>query len=313
MFARRRRLALILISTALLTLGVGLNMAVAVDPPAADAPTAKAILGKVAEAYKSISTYRSHGTTSAEVQMAGQTITDKGEFTMVLEKPDHYRISWTKSNSIAPTQKQSGAVWHDGTDRNLFVETGPKNGYVKQTEDKAALDAAAGLSGGVAVSVPSLFFEKFKGRNNPAASIKEPKLEGTEKVEGVDCYVVSGPSRESKQETLWIAKDSHLLVKYARSLEQPDGNMELTDDEVADILKQRGEEPTDENKAKIREMANKMRAFIRQMNIKGTISETHVDVASPKLKKEDFKYDMPKETPAKSSLKEVVGGGAGMF
>jgi hypothetical protein len=303
---------LILLSTAVLTLGVGLNMAVAVDPPKTDAPDAKAILAKVAETYKLMPSYRSHGTMTTELEMAGQAVTEKGEFTMVLEKPDRYRVTWTKSNSLTPTAKQSGAVWHDGTDRNLYVDLGSKKGCVKQKDDQAALGSAMGLSSAVATSIPSLFFEKLERQSSSATAIKDPKLEDAEKVDGVECYVVSGASRESKKETVWIAKDSHLIVKYSRSLEQPEGKIELTDEEAERMLKQMGQEATDENKAKVREMANRMRDAMRQMNVKGTLTETHADVASPKLKKEDFKYELPEGTEFKESLKDVMPGG-GVF
>lgn len=310
MFTRQLRPMLACILATLLASGTAL----AVDPPAADAPDTKTILKQMGEKYKSMATYRSTGTMATELELSGQTMTDKGEFTMALQKPDRYRITWTKSNSMMPSMKQTGAVWSDGTDRKLFIDMGPLKGGVRQKEDGLALGAAGGLSGGVALGVPSLFFDKLKRQSTMATSIKEPKLEGTEKVGEVECYVISGPSRESAKETVWIAKDSHLVLKYSRSLEQPEGPIEVTDEEAEQIAKQMGQEVTEESKAKARETVNQLRERMRQMGLKGTLTETHTDVSSPKLKDEDFKYEVPEGTEFKDSLKELMpASGAGAF
>jgi len=317
MVKRRWHEVLILVMALLPAVGVGPGVVEAADVPKADArksgvPEAGAILKKVAETYKSMPTYQSHGTATTEMEINGQPMKDTAAFTMVLAKPDRYRITWTKSNSLVPMMEQSGAVWHGGAGRNLFMGIGPTNVCIKQKDDLMALASATGASGGVAMSIPSLFFQELKWEHNLASSLKGPKLDGTEKVNGVECYVISGSSSASKKETLWIAKDGHVVVKHCRSLEPPEGKLEMpeaTDEQLEEALKRMGREVTDENKGQMREMMSRVRETMKGMKIKGTMTEVHTGIGSPKLKEEDFEYELPEGTEFKDSVLDMMPGG----
>jgi hypothetical protein len=135
--------------------------------------------------------------------------------------------------------------------------------------------------------------------------LKEPKIEKVEKVGNEECYMLSGPSAISKRETYWISKASYVVRKYERSLELPEGGTivpEMTDEQLEEAIKGMGQEVTEENKKKMREMMERSAAMLKTTKMKGTSIEYHETVSSPKLDKTDFKFALPEGTVLQDSL-----------
>ena len=210
------------------------------------------IFEKVVAAYKSMETYKAEGTIIADIDMGGKMTNTSTEFSIILKKPNLYRISWRMS---MPGMVQSGAVWSDGTQPYLYM--GGVNAYSKMANDSVALGGATGISGGAAFTIPSLFLSVFKEQLAPFSRLTDPKLEKVEPAENEECYVISGSSAISKQETFWISKSRYLITKYSRSLEVPEGGLtlpEITDEQLTETIKEMGQEVTEERKQQMREM-----------------------------------------------------------
>ena len=306
MTKRRQTMLLVLAPVALLLVGIGASGVMA-----AETPDAKAVLKKVVEKYKAMPTYKSKGTATSDIDYNGHKLNQKTQFTIVLKKPDLYRITWNKSMSMSGIE-QTGAVWNDGTERNLFLGLGPTKLCIKQKSDEMAIASATGISDGAASIVPSLFLKGFKTEDSFISRIEDPKIEKTEKINGKECYVIAGHSKHSKKEVLWVSKDDDLIMKYSRSLEPPEGQPlvpEMNDEEITKTLKKMGREVTEENKQQMRDMMARAREMMKDTKISGTNSQVYTEISSPELDKKDFQYEVPEGTEYKESLMDALPGG----
>lgn len=261
------------------------------------------ILEKVVATYKSMKTYKTEGTITSDIDTGGMKMNTETSFSILLKKPNLYLISWTQKNMPMPGMAQSGAVWSDGTQPYLYM--GMMNAYSKMTNDEIALSSATGISGGAAFTIPSLFLSVFKDQPNPFFRLMDPKIERIEKVIEEDCYVLSGASWISKKETLWVSKTTYLIRKYYRSLESPEGGRQMpkmTDEQLESAIKGMGQEVSEESKKNIREMMEGSTEMLKTMNIKGSSTEIHTNISSPKLNKNDFKFALPEGAVLKGSL-----------
>jgi len=259
------------------------------------------IFENVKTAYTSMDTYKSQGTIASNIDTDGRKINTETSFSIILKKPNLYLISWSQER--ASGVPQSGAVWSDGTQPYLYMAG--MNAYSKMGSDELALASATGISGGAAFTIPSLFLSVFAEQPDPFSRLKDPQIEKTEKVGDENCYVISGSSSISKKETFWVSKTSYLIKKYDRSLEPPEGGRqmpEMTDEQLDDAIKAMGQEVTEESKQKMREMMNRSRDLLKTAQMKGSSTEVHAEISSPKLNTEDFHFALPAGTVLKESL-----------
>jgi len=269
------------------------------------------IFQKTEAAYASLPTYQSDGTATTDMDNGGMKMQTETSFSILLKKPNLYRISWAQKNMPMPGMSQSGTVWSDGTQPYLYM--GVMNAYSKIIGDQMALSAATGISGGTAHTVPSLFLPSVKAQSSMFSKLINPQVEKTEKFGDDDCYVISGPSRTSKSETFWISKTTYLIRKFSRSLERPEGGRqmpEITDEELAKSIKAMGLEVTDETKKSMREMMEKSRAMLNTTTLKGSMTEVQAHISSPALTEKDFHFSPPADAMLKDSLfAGIIGGG----
>lgn len=263
------------------------------------------IFEKVKAAYKSMDTYKAHGTITSNIDTSETKMNIETSFSIILKKPNLYLISWTQKNTAMPGRSQSGAVWSDGTQPYLYM--GGMNAYSKMGSDELALASATGISGGAAFTIPSLFLSVFKEQPAPFSRLKDPQIEMTEKVGEEDCYVISGSSSISKKETFWVSKTNYLIRKYSRSLEPPEEGVaipepEITDEQLEEVIKGMGQEVTEESKKNMTEMMERSRTMRKTMKMRGSSTELHANVSSPELNKNDFKFALPEGSVLKESL-----------
>lgn len=166
------------------------------------------------------------------------------------------------------------------------------------------------------MTVPSLFLADVFEQHGLSLSsrLKNPVIERIERLEGHDCYVVGGPSVISKKETFWISKEDHLIRKYERSLEPPEGGVqmpEMSDEDIENALGVLGQEVTEESKKNMKEMMDMSRQVLAERKIKGTLTEVYREVSSPELSQDDFEYTPPPNAVLKESLFEGVFSGTG--
>ena len=267
------------------------------------------IFENVKTAYTSMDTYKSQGTITSNIDTDGMKINTETSFSIILKKPNLYLISWTQERTSG--MPQSGAVWSDGAQSYLYM--GAMNAYSKTGSDELALGGATGISGGAAFTIPSLFLSVFKEQLDPFSRLKDPQIEKTQKVGQENCYVISGSSSISKKETLWVSKTSYLIKKYDRSLEPPEGGRqmpEMTDEQLEEAIKGMGQEVTEESKQKMREMMKRSKDALKTAHMKGSSTELHAEISSPKLNTKDFQFALPAGTVLKESLFGGVLGGS---
>lgn len=273
--------------------------------------TPSEIFEKVKAAYKSMDTYKAQGTITANIDTGGTEMNLETTFSIILKKPNLYLISWTQKNMPMAGMSQAGAVWSDGAQPYLYI--GGTNAYSKMGSDELALAGATGISGGAAFTIPSLFLSVFKNQPDPFSRLKDPQIEKTEKVGKEDCYVISGSSSISKKETYWVSKKSYLIKKYYRSLEFPEGGRqmpEMTDEVLEETIKSMGQDVTEESKQKMREMMKRSKDVLNTSHMKGSSTELHAEISSPKMNNKDFQFALPAGTVLKESLFGGVLGGS---
>lgn len=261
------------------------------------------IFKRVIVKYQSMETYSAEGTIISAIDRGSAKMNIKTSFSIKMKKPNLYLISWDQKNSMMPTYTQSGAVWNDGS--RPYVYMGISKAYSKMSSDEMALAAATGISGGAAFTIPSLFLSVFKKQPEPFARLVDPKLTGSQKVEGEDCYVITGSSTISKTETFWIAKKAYLIRKYSRSLERPEGGAKMpkmTDQQLEEAIKAMGQEVTEDRKEAMKKMMKQAEDSLKTAKLKGVSTELHAKINAPKLKERDFAFTLPVDAVLKESL-----------
>ncbi|MHC4740528.1 MAG: hypothetical protein ACYS8Z_01375 [Planctomycetota bacterium] len=251
------------------------------------------IITKVVETYRTMQTYTSQGKIVSKVDSQGERIEIETVFSIKLKKPNLYLISWTKRVPSMPERNHSGVVWNAGGQPYLYWDWGKQKMGVRCDEDMMALVCAGAASDTAAFAIPWLFLEFSANEPTRFARLIAPYMEKSETAGGAPCYVVSGTSDRSEKETYWISKDNFLVVKYQRSLKNPKDSIyssNATDAELDEFLMRMEREITNEN----RELLKKAIELRGQMG--GNVTETHTEIASPELSKEDFEYKVPQGT-----------------
>jgi len=263
---------------------------------------------KVRGAYGSLQTYKAEGTISTAMNTGGMAVKTEISFSIRLRKPNLYLISWTQ-NMEMPGMSHSGAVWSDGTQPYLYM----MNAYSKMASDEIALAAATGISGGAAFTIPALFMPWLINASDQFSRLNDPKIETGEKVGDDDCYVVSRASAGSRKETLWISKSRHLILKYSRSFESPEGGRaapELNDEQLEESIKAMGQQVTKESKQRMRALLKQSAEVLAKTQMKGWSTEIHTGVSSPDISRQDVTFNLPDGAVLKESLFEGIMGGA---
>lgn len=281
-------------------------MAIINTPAYTEETDAAVIFNKVVETYKAMDTYQSEGIATTEVISPQGNTKLQTVFTIKLKKPNLYQISWRQINQAMPQMSQIGAVWNAGDQPYLFIGAmGVKNEYYKVDKDEMAIAGATGISSGAAYTIPSLFLSFFQNQTPGFLHLTAPKIERLEEIDGRECYVISGSSKVSAKETFWISKDGYLIVKtsqsFARSKEEQQ-IPEMTEEQVVEAIKMMGQEVTEENKQKLREMMAKREESMANSNLQGSMVEVHKNITTPDFNDEDFEYELPEGTILKESF-----------
>lgn len=267
---------------------------------AAQTTQPSAIFDQALAQYQSMGAYSAEGTITAEILTGNLKTTLVTTFSIKMKKPNQYLISWEQTNQMMPAFVQAGAVWNEGSQPYLYM--GVMKAYSKMTSDEMALASATGISGGAAFTIPSLFL--FNKRDH-FSSLANPQIEGIEQLDGDDCYVISGSSAASKKETFWISKKAHLIRKFSRSLEAPEGGVripQLTDQQLDDAIKASGQELTGARRQEMRDLMKKSQDNLKTLHLSGSSTEVQVKISSADLKVGDFAFKLPTDATLKDSL-----------
>jgi hypothetical protein len=266
----------------------------------AAAPAAADIAAKVAAKYAGLTSLAVTGRVITDIDMSGgkdpatapktdELKYDLGQpgkvttFSIRLAKPDLYRVEWSQMMSESYTQK--GAAWSSGKGDFLLLA-----GKQRTIEGgmSMALASATGVSGGVAATLPAVFFQlKTNQLPNQLQGLTNLVLLPEEKIGDDSCFVLSGEMSGQKL-IFWITKD--YLVKQKKMVLGGETKMkipEISDEDLKKTLSQIGEAATPEAIASMRTTMKTMQAA--SSKIKGSITEKYETFqANPVLTKESF-------------------------
>jgi hypothetical protein len=260
----------------------------------AAAPAAPDIIAKLTAKYAGLTSLAVTGRVITDIDMSGgkepaappktnEVNWDTGSmgtvttFSIRLAKPDLYRVEW--SQAISATQAQKGAVWCSG--KGDFILLAGKERAVEGGMDMA-LATATGVSGGVAYTLPPVFFQR---KTNELQGLGNPVLLPEEKIGDESCYVLSGELNGQKL-ILWITKD--YLLKQKRHVLGGEMKMpEMTDEDIKKALSMTGQATTPEAIANMKTTMKSMQAMTSKM--KGSITEKYETFqANPAMTRESF-------------------------
>lgn len=171
--------------------------------------------------------------------------------------------------------------------------------------DQLALASATGVSSGAANTIPSLFLDVYAEKTSPFSLLMEPRIEKTEKIGKEACYVLSASSAVSRKEIFWISQKRFLIIKHERALELPEKGVRLPDmtkKDIEDALNDIGETVTEKKVENLDTRIKLANLLLEIWKMKGTHTEQHVNISSPKLNKSDFKFTPPEGTVFKDSV-----------
>jgi hypothetical protein len=279
--------------------------------------SAAEIVQKIAEQYESLSSYSASGTTVSVMDMSktdlknmpgmgqlpadaknskalqqamSQPIRIESEFFAVLGRPGFYRVEW--ENKAGPAGMK-GAVWSSGEGDFLSIT---RTKYMRMESRAMALASATGISGGVAGTLPGIFFQD---QSSPLNFFKKAKRGEDETVDGEDCYVLNGDAMGMKL-ILWVTKGGFLIKQKQTVLGGKSTMPDMNDAAMEEGFKKLGK-MTPEQKAQAKAAVKNMKPLLSQM--KGSVTETYrnLEINKP-VKKEDFNYELPAGAALSKSL-----------
>jgi len=263
---------------------------------------AAAILRDVRLRYRRLRSFSATGETVVLVKGLGQEVATPTTFTMLLARPNRYRISWMQTAQAQGAPVLSGAAWRTAEGPHAYRSAPP--GYAVERNDGTALGLGGVPSTGDA-GIPSLF---FKGKGG-IADIRTPTLEGSEPVEGAECWIVSGSSIGNAI-TVWISQDSLLVLRH-RSVPKlgPDDEKALEEQaaknrhKIDAMWSKLGLDA--QHSAEMRSMmVDMMRAFAQHagaVDISTTVTYRNV-VVDAAAASADFEFQVPAGIPRVDSL-----------
>jgi RNA polymerase sigma factor (sigma-70 family) len=246
--------------------------------------TPQDIIKQTQDSYDGLKSYSDNGTVVATVGGSKVTTT----FNIRLQRPSFYRIDWTQTSGPMVTK---GAVWSDGTGDFQVISAagGEKNAKVQKMKGMGdALGAAAGVSSQASFTIPGIFFNQNWGdmlKSTGSTSV----LQKDATVNGVDCYVLSGPMGTKKAQgsdvtvTFWIGKRDHLIHQTQLTMGKvpiPSAR-QLSDADIKKMLETQNQPATPEAIAKFRTNYELMLKENRKIMSSGPIVfiQTHDNIA----------------------------------
>ena len=161
--------------------------------------TVAEIVQKAQARYVSLSSYRDEGGIVSTV--GGQTITHS--FTTMLARTNLFRIAWTENIGVGSV---TGMVWSAGEYSFLQMQGAPLQTF---SDVRTAISSATGISGGVAATIPGIFFQQTWG-NRLGNAARLAKRQADEHIGNMDCYVLTS-SNSASTTTLWIGRTDSLI------------------------------------------------------------------------------------------------------
>jgi hypothetical protein len=249
-------------------------------------PQAREIIQKTVANYQGMASYSSEGKIEDVMMMGETTHTFTKTISIKLERPGRYKVTWQGKG--VGSQQETGAVWNAGDGAKMSI-MGVE--YQKYSDDKMALSAATGVSGGAARTIPALFLNIGM---DPFEQIKNLKVAGSETVEGQECYILSGESLLSTKARFWITKDKYLIVRNSYTMDKKPQLPNFSDDQMNESIKAMGLEVNPENKAKVKQMMEMAASAMKTAKLDGsTHQEDYTNIGvNAAIAPQEFNYEV---------------------
>jgi RNA polymerase sigma factor (sigma-70 family) len=271
-----------------------------------DKLTPQEIAKQSQDAYAALSSYSDSGTAMSEG--GGQTTTTT--FSIRLQRPKYYRVDWKSTGGLYTAV---GVVWSEG--KGDFLVYGSveqeKNAQPQKMNDMQQALAYSMASSSSPASIPATFFKQNTGDflAGPALGRSQLKIEGDEKVGGIDCCVISSvidPAKLPNQgkipnnkgqvgtmtTTFWIGKRDHLIHQTRTVMEGATITLpQESDSDLKTILERQNKPATPEAIADLRAFLEKStKLALSALNSgKFVFTQTHENIAvNQKFSPADF-------------------------
>ena len=170
-----------------------------------ETPSAKQILDKMVSVYASCSSYADKGE-SKEVFLDNRRETLR-PFSTEFIRPSQFRFEFEE---LSETRTADYVVWQSGSSIESWWSIRPQVRFFETLDE--ALAGAAGVSRGSSIQVPSMLFGDFHDAHR-IQNLSQLALIGEEKVGEKLTYKIAGLDWRGNKMTLWIDKESFLLLK----------------------------------------------------------------------------------------------------
>lgn len=254
-------------------------------------PDPETIHQAMIDVYESAQAVRVTGTAESDMKMQGMSVQMEVPFAMTLGRPDRFLGTWEPTGAMAMMGK--GTAWTN--DEGSFLLTGGPSGmYVRSESNEMLLGMAAGVSQAAFMNIPDMFYG-MPLQVDPA----ELYHAGTETIEDVECHHLVGKNMMGADVELWIATESHHLMKHWQ-------NLKMDPEKLADAQNMMGDLPGGDDPANA-EINAEMEAAAKEAmaqiaNMEGHMQQTyHTVEINPELGDSPFTPEnLPDREPAAS-------------
>lgn len=165
------------------------------------------ILDQMVSVYASCSSYSDHGEVKEVFFEGGRNRTVTKPFSTAFVRPSRFRFGFEE---ITDFHTADYVVWQDGPIVKRWWSIEPQ---IQLYENLSlALAGATGVSSSSAIIVPSMLMTNL-GDTRRIQSLSQLSLKGEEKVSGKVAYRIEGQDRLGNLMTIWINKETFLLLK----------------------------------------------------------------------------------------------------
>ena len=186
--------------------------------------SAQQIYDQMIATYASCDSYLDEGEVRTLFLTPRGKRTDVKPFSTAFVRPSDFRFEFKDRIGDGEDDWSRYIVWRNPEAVKTWWTIDPG---VKVSEDlPLALAGATGVSGGSAAVIPSLLLPEMSGMRYE--TLTDLKLGGVEKVNGSDAYKIEGKDPRGESLTLWIDKESLLIVQLYQRTKFPTFETEST-------------------------------------------------------------------------------------
>jgi hypothetical protein len=206
------------------TLGLAVIVLVAVaDSSQAQALSARQIMDQMISVYANCNTYVDEGEVRTVFHQPNGKRTVSKPFSTAFVRPSEFRFEF--KDRRGEDEWNSYIIWKGADSVKTWWSIKP--GIATAPNLSLALAGATGVSGGSASTVPTLLMPEM-AMGNRIKSLSDLTLIGEEEVNGSTAYKIEGKDFRKNALTIWVNRDTLLIVKIHQRNKFPTFETETT-------------------------------------------------------------------------------------